>query len=51
MHLLAISDNYIPAEFMRLGFAALEELDVQVEVRSWEQPTLIDLQQANLAIE
>jgi len=51
MHLLAISDNYIPAEFMQQGFASLEELGVQVEVRSWEQPTLIDLQQANLAIE
>jgi D-3-phosphoglycerate dehydrogenase len=51
MHLLAISDNYIPAEFMRQGFATLEDLGVRVEVRSWEQPTLIDLQQANLAIE
>jgi D-3-phosphoglycerate dehydrogenase / 2-oxoglutarate reductase len=51
MHLLAISDNYIPAEFMRQGFAPLEDLGVHVEVRSWEQPTLIDLQQANLALE
>jgi D-3-phosphoglycerate dehydrogenase / 2-oxoglutarate reductase len=51
MQLLAISDNYIPAEFMRQGFASLEELGVRVEVRSWEQPTLIDLQQANLALE
>ncbi len=51
MRLLAISDNYIPAEFMRRGFDCLHEQGVQVEVRSWEQPTLIDLQQANLAIE
>jgi D-3-phosphoglycerate dehydrogenase / 2-oxoglutarate reductase len=51
MRLLAISDNYIPAEFMRQGFAPLQELGVQIEVRSWEQPTLIDLQQANLVIE
>ncbi len=51
MHLLAISDNYIPAEFMRQGFASLEDLGVHVQVRSWEQPSLIDLQQANLAIE
>lgn len=51
MRLLAISDNYIPAEFMRQGFSSLEQVGVQVEVRSWEQPTLIDLQQANLAIE
>ncbi len=51
MRLLAISDNYIPAEFMQRGFASLQAQGVQVEVRSWEQPTLIDLQQANLAIE
>lgn len=51
MKLLAISDNYIPAEYMRPGFAALADLGVEVEVRSWEQPTPADLQQANLAIE
>lgn len=51
MKLLAISDNYIPAEFMEQGFAGLVPLGVEVEVRRWELPTLIDLQQANLAVE
>lgn len=51
MKLLAISDNYIPLEFMQQGFASLDDLGVEVEARSWEQPTLVDLQQANLAIE
>lgn len=51
MKLLAISDTYIPSPFMQQGFAALEPLGVEVTVRCWEHPTLIDLQQANLAIE
>ena len=51
MKLLAISDTYIPSQFMEQGFASLEPLGVEVEVRRWEHPTLIDLQQANLAIE
>jgi D-3-phosphoglycerate dehydrogenase len=51
MRLLAISDNYIPAPYMRQGFASLADVGVDAEVRSWEQPTLVDLQQANLAIE
>jgi len=51
MRLLAISDTYIPQEFMRRGFGTLADLGVDVEVRRWEHPTLIDLQQANLAIE
>ena len=51
MQLLAISDNYIPAQFMQQGFASLQPWGVKTQVRSWEQPTLIELQQANLAIE
>ena len=51
MKLLAISDAYIPSQFMEQGLAGLEPLGVRVEVRRWEHPTLIDLQQANLAIE
>jgi len=51
MKLLAISDTYIPSEFMQQGLAGLEPLGVEVEVRRWEHPTLIDLQEANLAIE
>ena len=51
MKLLAISDTYIPSEFMQQGLAALEPLGVQVEVRRWEHATLIELQEANLAIE
>ena len=51
MRLLAISDTYIPSPFMEQGLAELGSLGVQVEVRRWEHPTLVDLQQANLAIE
>ena len=51
MKLLAVGDMYIPSHFMQQGLASLESLGVEVEVRDWEQPTLIDLQQANLAIE
>jgi D-3-phosphoglycerate dehydrogenase len=51
MRLLAISDTYIPLEYMQQGLAALEPLGVQVEVRRWEHATLIQLQEANLAIE
>jgi D-3-phosphoglycerate dehydrogenase len=51
MKLLAISDTYIPSVFMRQGLASLQPLGVEVEVRQWEHPTLIALQEANLAIE
>jgi D-3-phosphoglycerate dehydrogenase / 2-oxoglutarate reductase len=51
MKLLAIKDTYIPPGFMEQAFAPLAELGVEVEVRRWDHPTLIDLQQANLAIE
>ncbi|MEA3225611.1 MAG: 2-hydroxyacid dehydrogenase [Planctomycetota bacterium] len=51
MKLLAISDTYIPADFMRDGLSELEELGVDVEVRHWGHDDLIGLQQDNLAIE
>ena len=51
MKLLAISDAYIPADFMREGLAPLEDLGVVIEVREWKLPTLVALQEANLAIE
>lgn len=51
MRLLAVSDKYIPACFMQQGLAELETLGVQVDVRPWEHATLIELQEANLAIE
>lgn len=51
IRLLGISDTYIPAPFMQQGFGPLAEIGVSVEVRSWEHPTLVDLQQANLLIE
>lgn len=51
MKLLAISDTYIPAAFMEQGLAGLAPLGVEVEVRRWEHPTLVALQEANLAIE
>lgn len=51
MKLLAISDSYIPADTLRAGLAPLAELGVEIEVRHWAHATLVDLQQANLAIE
>jgi len=51
MKLLAISDTYIPAHFMEQGLAGLGPLGIDVEVRRWEHATLVDLQEANLAIE
>jgi len=51
MKLLAISDTYIPTQFMRQGLAGLEALGVEIEVRQWSHPTLVALQEANLAIE
>jgi len=51
MRLLAYSDTYIPSAFMQQGLAGLGPLGVDVEVRRWEHPTLIALQEANLAIE
>ena len=51
MKLLAISDTYIPREYMHQGLVSLEAYGVEVEVRHWEHASLIELQQANLAIE
>jgi D-3-phosphoglycerate dehydrogenase len=51
MKLLAISDTYIPADFMRDGLSELSDLGVEVEVRHWGHDDLIGLQQDNLAIE
>ncbi|MFV1965515.1 MAG: 2-hydroxyacid dehydrogenase [Pirellulaceae bacterium] len=51
MKLLAVSDRYIPRPYMQQGLQPLEELGVDVHVRPWEHETLIELQQANLAIE
>jgi D-3-phosphoglycerate dehydrogenase len=51
MKLLAISDTYIPHDYMRQGLAVLADYGVTVEVRRWEHSSLIELQQANLAME
>ena len=51
MKLLAISDTYIPADFMLDGLSGLEDLGVDVEVRHWAHDDLIGLQQDNLKIE
>lgn len=51
MKLLAISDTYIPADFMRDGLSELKDSGVKVEVRHWGHDDLIGLQQDNLAIE
>ena len=51
MKLLAISDTFIPADYMRSGLAPLAQLDVEIEVRHWTHATPADLQQDNLAVE
>ena len=51
MKLVAISDHYIPHDIMKRGLASLEPLGVEVEVRRWEHETLVELQEANLAVE
>jgi D-3-phosphoglycerate dehydrogenase / 2-oxoglutarate reductase len=51
MKLLALADNYIPPQWVEAGLAPLRELGVEMEVRFWSHPTLVDLQRANLAIE
>ncbi len=51
MRLLAFSDTYIPSPIMELGLSSLSGMGVEIEVRRWEHPTLIALQQANLAVE
>jgi D-3-phosphoglycerate dehydrogenase len=51
MKLLAISDTYIPADFMRDGLSELGDYGIDVEVRHWRHDDLIGLQQDNLAIE
>lgn len=51
MRLLAISDTYIPSQFMVQGLAGMADLGIDVEVRRWEHATLVGLQEANLAIE
>lgn len=51
MKLLAVSDTYIPAAFMEEGLAELARFGVEVEIRRWEHASLIELQEANLAIE
>jgi D-3-phosphoglycerate dehydrogenase / 2-oxoglutarate reductase len=51
MKLLAISDTYIAAPIIQAGLASLADLGIEVSVRRWEHPTLIELQQANLVIE
>lgn len=51
MKLVAISDHYIPHDIMKRGLSSLESLGVDVEVRRWEHETLVELQEANLAVE
>ena len=51
MKLLAIADLYIPGPFMKAGLEELGARGVEVEVRHWRHSTLVELQQANLAIE
>lgn len=51
MKLLAVSDRYIPREYMETGLAELRNYDIEIEVRPWEHQTLEELQEANLVIE
>jgi D-3-phosphoglycerate dehydrogenase len=51
MKLLAIADHYLRPDTLRSGLASLAQLGVEIEVRHWAHASLIDLQQANLAIE
>lgn len=51
MKLLAIADHYIPPDFMLAGLASLADFGVEIEVRHWAHGSLVDLQEANLAIE
>ena len=51
MKILAISDTYIPEDYMIPGLASLKERGADVIVRHWDHPTLVDLQQDNLAVE
>lgn len=51
LKVLAIADFYGPPRFMEAGMALLRPLDVDVTVRCWEHRTLVELQEANLAIE
>jgi D-3-phosphoglycerate dehydrogenase len=51
MKLLAISDHYIPRQYMVDGLASLAEYGIEVDVFPWEHETLKELQAANLKIE
>jgi D-3-phosphoglycerate dehydrogenase len=51
MKLLAISDAYIPPGPMKAGLSGLARRGVEVEVRHWAHPTVVELQRDNLAIE
>jgi D-3-phosphoglycerate dehydrogenase len=51
MKLLAISDHYIPRQYMVDGLASLAEYGINVDVFPWEHKTLEELQAANLKIE
>lgn len=51
MKCLAISDTYIPQEFVEDGLVDLADHGIEVEVRHWHHESLIDLQEDNLAIE
>lgn len=51
MKLLALSDTYCPSKWMQEGLADLPSIGINAEVRHWEHPTLVALQEANLAIE
>ena len=51
MKLLAISDHYLPRQYMAAGLSSLAEHGIDVDVFPWEHETLEELQAANLTIE
>jgi len=51
MRLVALSDAYIPPGPMGAGLAGLASRGVEVEVRHWAHPSVVELQRDNLAIE
>jgi D-3-phosphoglycerate dehydrogenase len=51
MRLLAISDAYIPPGPMRDGLSGLARRGVEIEVRHWAHPSVVELQRDNLRVE
>lgn len=51
MKLLAISDEFIPREFMEKGLNGLQKYGIEIDIRQWKHDNLEMLQKDNLIIE